>query len=160
MICIFETWLKENETDSPLNLNSFHLFQLDQDTSQRKELGGGVFICINHLWCHKNNVTMINKSCFPDLEFLALKSRLYYLPWEFPSIEVNTAYISPDANYDVFSETCWQSECGDLFNLLKCTWFFCIYTAFISTFPGASYLLLAAPVMLCPYFLKYIATSW
>lgn len=44
------------------------------------------------------NTTAVDKLCCPDVEFLLLKCRSFYLPKEFLTVYICTVYISPDAN--------------------------------------------------------------
>ncbi|MBN3314622.1 C163A protein, partial [Atractosteus spatula] len=69
---------------------------MDRSTETGKTRGGGVCIFINNAWC--NNVSTITKHCSPALEFLIIKCRPFYLPWEFTSVIITAVYIAPDAN--------------------------------------------------------------
>lgn len=49
-----------------------------------------------HLWC--SDVQVINKKCTPDLGFLLVKCRPFYLLREFTAVFIMAVYIPPHAN--------------------------------------------------------------
>lgn len=61
-----------------------------------KSRGGVLCIYINNNWC--TNATILDQYCSPDLEFLAVKCRPYYLPREFSVVIVLAVYIPPCTN--------------------------------------------------------------
>lgn len=61
-----------------------------------KSKGGGVCIYINNRWC--KNTDGIHSHCSPNIEFLTVKCRPFYLPREFSAIIIIGVYIPPDAD--------------------------------------------------------------
>ena len=59
---------------------------------------GGVCFMINDSWCHHNNIQELKSFCSPDLEFLTIKCRQFYLAREFSSVIVTAVYIPPQAD--------------------------------------------------------------
>ena len=53
-------------------------------------------VFINNLWC--GDIQTVKKHCSPDVEFLLLKCRPYYLPREFTAVFLVAVYIPPRAN--------------------------------------------------------------
>ncbi len=51
---------------------------------------------INDAWC--TGAVRVDRKCSPDIEFLLLRCRPYYLPREFTSVFVAAVYIPLDAN--------------------------------------------------------------
>ena len=49
-------------------------------------------------WCNHNNIQELKSFCSPDLEFLTIKCRPYYLPREISPVIVTTVYIPPQAD--------------------------------------------------------------
>ncbi|XP_039455156.1 uncharacterized protein LOC120433247 isoform X1 [Oreochromis aureus] len=93
-----ETWLKDSDPDCSLELKGFGSpIRLDRDPgATQKSQGGGVCLYINQKWC--KNVTVRRQVCLPDIELLSVSLRPFYLPREFPQINVTVVYIHPKAN--------------------------------------------------------------
>jgi hypothetical protein len=53
---------------------------------------------INYSWCNCNDIQELKSFCSPDLEFLTIKCRPYYLPRELSSDIVTALYIPPQAD--------------------------------------------------------------
>lgn len=53
-------------------------------------------IYVNKAWY--TNSDIVEKHCSPNLEFLIVKCRPFYLPREFTSTIITSVYIPPDAN--------------------------------------------------------------
>ena len=51
---------------------------------------------INNNWC--NNTETVASHCSPDLEYLTVKCRPFYLPLEFTGVMLTVVYIPLDAN--------------------------------------------------------------
>lgn len=47
-------------------------------------------------WC--NNSSILDRHCSPDLEFISVRCRPFYLPRELTVVVIIAAYIPPDAN--------------------------------------------------------------
>jgi hypothetical protein len=76
---------------------TMHRSKRDEHLSGKRK-GGGVCFIINDSWCDHNNIQELKSFCSPDLEFLIIKYRPYYLPREFSSVIVTAAYIPPQAD--------------------------------------------------------------
>ena len=98
MIGLSETWLDENVTDTEINLPGFTCIRGDRTSASGKRHSGGVGLFINERWC--NNATASAKVCLPDIEFLTVSVRPFYLPREFPNIYLRMVYCHPKANVD------------------------------------------------------------
>lgn len=98
LMAFTETWLKDSDPDCSLELNGFGFpIRLDRDPgATQKSQGGGVCLYINQKWC--KNVTVRRQVCLPDIELLSVSLRPFYLPREFPQINVTVVYIHPKAN--------------------------------------------------------------
>ncbi len=98
--CVFvftETWLNENIPDSAIQLNRLTCYRSDRDTTlSGKSRGGGLCVYINKEWC--NNTAVLSKHCSSLVEFMFVKCRPFYLPWEFTAIVIVAVYIPPCAN--------------------------------------------------------------
>lgn len=55
-------------------------------------------IYVHDNWCNAN---IVDSHCVPDLEYLTVKCRPFYLPWEFTAVMVATVYVPPDAKTNV-----------------------------------------------------------
>ena len=53
---------------------------------------------INNSWCNHNNIQELKSFSSPDLEFLTIKCRPYYLQREFSSVIITAVYIPPEAD--------------------------------------------------------------
>ncbi|ONI45398.1 hypothetical protein AN641_04275 [Candidatus Epulonipiscioides gigas] len=91
-----ETWLHNNILDEALALDGRSLFRADRTQDSGKTRGGGLCVYINDAWC--TGAVRVDGKCSPDVEFLLLRCRPYYLPREFTSVFVAAVYIPPDAN--------------------------------------------------------------
>ena len=76
---------------------SMHRANRDKQLSGKRN-GGGVCFMINDSWCNHNNIQELKSFCSPDLEFLTVKCRLFYLSREFSSVIVTAVYILPQAD--------------------------------------------------------------
>ena len=54
-------------------------------------------LLINNAWC--SNSTVYEKGCYPDVEYLTLKCRPYYLPREYTSCFITAVYAHPRAGH-------------------------------------------------------------
>jgi hypothetical protein len=60
----------------------------------------GVCFLIKDSWCNCKNIQEVKSFCSPDLEFLTIKCRLYYLQSEFSSVIVTDIYPSSSRYHD------------------------------------------------------------
>lgn len=70
-----DVWLQESGIDEIGHRQSNRA----QDYTRTR--GGGHYVFILDVWC--SNVVKVDGQCFPDVEFLSLKCRPYYLTREF-----------------------------------------------------------------------------
>ena len=92
-----ETWLNSNSPDSAIELAGRYTHRVDRTADgSGKTRGRGLCIYINNAWC-TNSVTT-ESHCSPNVEFLMVKCRPYYLPRELTSVIVTAVYTPPDAN--------------------------------------------------------------
>ncbi|XP_051533961.1 uncharacterized protein LOC127429144 [Myxocyprinus asiaticus] len=85
--------------DSRLMGFSVHRADRVKDLSG-KSRGGGVCFMINKCWCDQRNVHSIKSFCSPDLEFLMLLCRPFWLPREFTAVITRAVYILLQADTD------------------------------------------------------------
>lgn len=93
---ISETWLHENISDTAVELAGRGVYRSDRTLQSGKTRGGGVCVFINNNWC--KDVTVMERHCCAEMEFLLLKCRLFYLPREFTAVFVAAVYVHPQAN--------------------------------------------------------------
>nr|BAB83841.1 ReO_6 [Oryzias latipes] len=95
-LCFTETWLSEQIPDSALHLPGFQLHRADRNTAlSGKSKGGGTCFYINEGWC--TDVTVLKKTCSPQLESFFINCRPFYSPREFSSFVLVGVYIPPQA---------------------------------------------------------------
>ena len=98
-MCITATWLSDSCPDSCVNLDDFSVFRSDRTTDSGNTRGGGVCAYINSKWWNNKTFTSPTEPAHHSLiEVLSLSIRPYYLPREFPKINLNVVYIPPQAN--------------------------------------------------------------
>ena len=98
-----ETWLNSSVPDSAVELTGRYLLRADRTADDSgKTRGGGLCIYVNKAWCM--DTVIIESHCSPNLEYIMVKCRPFYLPREFTSTVVTAAYIPPDAN----AKLCWD----------------------------------------------------
>lgn len=85
-------WLTEKIPDSGIELAGLTLHRADRVTSTSGKLrGGGLAIYTNNSLCC--DARMISKSCSPDLEFMTVKCRPFYVPRELAAISITAVYV-------------------------------------------------------------------
>ncbi|XP_060703504.1 uncharacterized protein LOC132830055 [Hemiscyllium ocellatum] len=95
VLCFTETWLSPAISDCALQPEGFSVHRMDRKMSSGKARGGGVCLLINNSWC--SDVATLASYCSPDLEYLTVKCRPYYLPREFTCAILTAVYIPPHA---------------------------------------------------------------
>lgn len=93
---ITETWLSSNILDLAVELAERIIFRSDCTLGYGKTRGGGVCVYIYNSWC--TDTPVIERHCCPDLEFLLLKCRPFYLPREITTVFVAAVYMHPQVN--------------------------------------------------------------
>ncbi|XP_072362773.1 uncharacterized protein [Scyliorhinus torazame] len=95
VLCFTETWLTPASPDCAIQPEGFSIHWVNHTASSGKAKGGGVCLLINSSWCL--DVATLATYCSPDLEYLTVKCRPYYLPREFTSAIITAVYIPPQA---------------------------------------------------------------
>lgn len=96
MLVITETWLDRHTPDTAIELVGRAVFRADRTSHSGKNRGGGLCLYTNNLW--STDTTVKDTHCSPDIEYLMLQCRPFFLPREFPSVVIITAYIPPQDN--------------------------------------------------------------
>ena len=80
VLCFKETWLTRDMLSELVQPPGFFTHPADRNKHLfGKKKGGGVCLTINKTWCDHNNIQQLKSFCSPDLEFLTIKCRTYYL---------------------------------------------------------------------------------
>uniref|UniRef100_A0A9J8B5F0 Reverse transcriptase domain-containing protein n=1 Tax=Cyprinus carpio carpio TaxID=630221 RepID=A0A9J8B5F0_CYPCA len=92
-----ETWLHSDVPNNAIELAGRYMFRADRTADDSgKTRGDGLCIYVNKAWC--TNTVIVGRQCSANLEFLMVKCRPFYLPWEFTSTIITAIYIPLDAN--------------------------------------------------------------
>ena len=102
LLAITETWFDCDDTN--ISLDNFTLYRGDRTAESGKQRGGRVCLFVNKRYCHPNNVQVTQDTCTPDVEILSASLRPYYLPREFPKVNVNIVYVPPDGNDSIAAQ--------------------------------------------------------
>lgn len=70
-----ETWLDSTIPDEAVELAGRTAYRADRTADSGKKTGGGLCIYINNSWC--TNITVVDRLCNPDVEFMLLKCRRF-----------------------------------------------------------------------------------
>ncbi|GFR90437.1 hypothetical protein ElyMa_004304200 [Elysia marginata] len=97
-LAFVETWFNQNTSETASNMNNFFVFRSDSTQEADKNRGGGVRLYVNERWANKNNASVKETMCTPNLELLTVNIRPHYLPRELTGVLVNVIYIPPTAN--------------------------------------------------------------
>ncbi len=89
-------WLNNNIPDEAIELEGCSVYRVDRTAASGKSKGGGVCIYVHNNWCSATSVVGTYRS--PDLEYLAVKCRPFYMPREFSVFLITAVYIPPLAN--------------------------------------------------------------
>uniref|UniRef100_A0A8C9VFB8 Reverse transcriptase domain-containing protein n=1 Tax=Scleropages formosus TaxID=113540 RepID=A0A8C9VFB8_SCLFO len=99
VICLTETWLSGEVPNSAIEPAGFSAHRADRTRElSGKSRGGGVCFMVNNSWCDRRNIHLIKSFCSPDLEYLMLLCRPYWLPREFTAVIITAVYIPPQAD--------------------------------------------------------------
>ncbi|KAK2875601.1 hypothetical protein Q8A73_024029 [Channa argus] len=91
-----ETWLSDKVPEDAIQLQTHFAHRGDRMAASGKAKGGGVCVFVNNSWC--GDIQTADEHCSPDVEFLLLKCRPYYLLREFTAVFFAAVYIPPRAN--------------------------------------------------------------
>jgi hypothetical protein len=99
ILCFTETWLSWYMLSETVQPPGLFVRRADRKKhlSGKKKKGGVVCFLINDSWCNCNSIQELKSFCSPDLEFLTIKCRPYYLPRKLSSVIVTAVYIPPQA---------------------------------------------------------------
>ena len=98
VLIITETWLHPDIPDASMQLAGRTLLRGDRTKDSGKSKGGGGGLCtyVHNNWC--NNGTIIDRHCSPDVEYMSVRCRPFFLPRELTVVIVTAVYIPPDAS--------------------------------------------------------------
>ncbi|XP_072771248.1 uncharacterized protein [Nerophis lumbriciformis] len=92
---ITETWLHPEIPDASMQLAGRTLLRRDRTKDSGKSRGGGLCIYAHENWC--NNGTITKQHCCPDVEYMSVRCRPFFLPRELSVVIITAVYIPPDA---------------------------------------------------------------
>ena len=122
ILCFTETWLSRDMQSETVQPPGFFVCCADQNKHlSGKKKGGGVCFMINYSWCNCNNIQELKSCCSPDLDFLTIKCRPYYLPRELSSVIVTASsryHDSPQRTSLDFMQTGNHISWGHIY----CSW--------------------------------------
>ena len=93
VLIITETWLHPDIPDASVQLAGRTLLRWDRTKDSGKSR---LCIYIHNNWC--NNGTIIDRHCSPNVEYMSVRCRPFFLPRELSVVTITAAYIPPDAN--------------------------------------------------------------
>ena len=96
VMVITETWLTPTIPAEAIKLAGRIAHRADRTSDSGKSRGGGLCVYTNTNWC--TNAVTTDTYCSPDVEYLSVRCRPFYLPREFTVIIITAVYIPPDAN--------------------------------------------------------------
>ena len=96
LICITETWLCSDIQSNNIEINGFYSMRLDRCLEERGKKKGGLCIYVNKQWC--SNITNRSSISSKDIELMCVSFRPFYLPREFPQVNVLLVYIPPSSD--------------------------------------------------------------
>lgn len=99
--CVFvtsETWLNLRIPDEDVQLAGCSLYRWDRNKDSGKS-GGDLCMYMHDDWSTHNLIT--HTYCSPDIEYICVKSRPFYLPRELTAVLTTAVYILPDANISI-----------------------------------------------------------
>lgn len=96
VMIITKTWLHSDIPDASMQLAGPTLLRGDRTKHSGKSRGGGLYIYVHNNWC--NNGTVIDNHGSPDLEYMSVRCRPFFLPRELTVVIITAVYIPPHAN--------------------------------------------------------------
>ena len=103
IVVVTETWLHSGIADEAITLTGRTAHRADRTSDSGKSRGGGLVIYSNNRWC--TNATVTETHCSPDVEFITLRCRPFYLAREHTVVMVTAVYTPPSANANVALKT-------------------------------------------------------
>ena len=91
-----ESKLDSSTPDAAITLAGHTAYRADRTAASGKKTGGGLCVFVHNSWC--TDTTIVTKHCCPDIEFMVLKCRPFFLPREYTVVYICAVYIAPDAN--------------------------------------------------------------
>ena len=99
IVCLTETWLDDTVADSAVELPGYSHFRVDRSKQLTgKGKGGGVCVYVKDSWC--SDAQNIGSLCCPDVEFVMIQLRPFWLPREFSAVIFIGVYIHPRASIE------------------------------------------------------------
>ncbi len=93
--------------DSAIELSRFSVHRVDRMKEfTGKSRGGGVCFFINNSWCDERNIHSVRSLCSPDLEYLTLLCRPFWLPRVFTAVIITGVYPPPPPKPTQNNTTC------------------------------------------------------
>uniref|UniRef100_A0A665UD53 Reverse transcriptase domain-containing protein n=1 Tax=Echeneis naucrates TaxID=173247 RepID=A0A665UD53_ECHNA len=96
VLIVTESWLDHNIPDAAIQLAGRAVYRADRTANSGKSKGGGLCVYIDNRWC--TNVTVKDTHCSPDIEYMMLQCRPFFLCREFTSVVIIAVYVPPQAN--------------------------------------------------------------
>ncbi len=96
VLIVTETWFHPGIPDASVQLAGRTMLSQDRTKDSGKSRGGGLCIYVYENWC--NNGTIIDRHCSPDVEYMSVRCRPFFLPRELTVVIVTAVYIPPDAS--------------------------------------------------------------
>jgi hypothetical protein len=93
ILYFMKSWLSRDMLSESVQPPGFFVSLADRSKHLSGKKGGVVCFMINDPWCNCNNIKEFKSFCSPDLEFVIIKCRPYYLPREFSLVIVTAVYI-------------------------------------------------------------------
>lgn len=90
-----ETWLHPGIPEEAIVQADRTVHRAERNSASSKGKGGGMCI-YSKTWC--TNATITGRHCSPQLDYVTLKCRPFYLPRELTAVIVMAVYIPPIAN--------------------------------------------------------------
>lgn len=107
VMIITETWLDSNVPDAAIELAGRSVYRADRTAASGKSKGSGVCVYVHNNRCTATNI--IGTHCSPDLEYLAVKCRPFYMLREFSAILITAVYIPLQANAKLALEKLYRT---------------------------------------------------
>ena len=101
---ISETWLHPSIPDTAVQLVDRTIHSWDRNQDSGKSRGGGLCIFVHNNW--STNTTNIDTHCSPDLEYITVKCRPFFLPRELTEVLIMAVYIPLPSLKHIYISRC------------------------------------------------------